>query len=54
MSNPYDPQNAPEYYEHYVGLGLTMTDDQGDEIVLVRNQDGEVYVIDLNEEDSRY
>jgi hypothetical protein len=41
-----------QYYEHRIGL--TMTDDQGNDIVLVRDQDGDEYVVDLNEEDSRY
>ena len=43
----YDPQNAPEHYEWPVSM--VMTDAEGVEIILVRNQDGVRYVVDLND-----
>lgn len=49
--NPYDPQNAPEYYERTLG---TVTDAEGYEWLWVENQDGERYLVDPDEEYNRY
>lgn len=47
-----NPETAPDYYEHVVST--VMVDANGAEIVLVRNQDGEVYARPVNEDDPRY